>query len=677
MKKTNIQRRIDRVLSKSIFIQACVWFVFVGVVFSALLLLKWIFNIEISYGNWALHFLNPANYFPESITSAHKWWALITGFLGMVFLSGLLIPIINNAIVRRMERIQNGQVLYHFDNHYVIIGSDGMTASIIKQICKESGREEIVILTAKNVRDVRHQLEVDLNKEEMRRVFFIQGASNSDEDLRKLYIWNALRLIILGDDDSEAHDVLNMQCFWQIYGLLKNRESKKLECDLLFHNQSTYVLLQKIGTVDNEKLRNKIHFRPFNFHETWAQKVIVDNKAEINNTIVNYKPLDREGISYDSDKSVHFVIMGMNYMGVALAVETARTAHFPNFIRDPKKKTRITLIDSNAEQQMNFILSRYPHLFELIDFDYTDVTQKSPEYRTMEQYKNPNVAFNDFLDIHFSFIKGNFESPQIRKLLSDWAQEEDKLLTIAVCIDDTTISTAAGIYLPPIIYSKNIPVFIQQKETSGLFTERVPQEVTGNQYKNVRPFGMINECFSMKIREIEEMAMKVMWIYNTYYTCRREPESDIKKILQTMKKTETTIDLKKLEEEWQKDKLSNRWSNIYNAYTIHIKERSHGFSSKKMNDDDIRLLAKVEHNRWNVERLIFGFRATTKEENTEIRANPARKGYYKAEKFAHYDIRPFDELDFDADGVIASEYDICLSECLPKIIEKQTHNKNE
>ena len=41
---------------------------------------------------------------------------------------------------------------------------------------------------------------------------------------------------------------------------------------------------------------------------------------------------------YESEKYVHLVIVGMSRMGVALAVEAAHIAHYPNFIRDKRRK---------------------------------------------------------------------------------------------------------------------------------------------------------------------------------------------------------------------------------------------------------------------------------------------------------------------------------------------------
>jgi hypothetical protein len=677
----NIIRIFDRTLSKSFLNQIGLVLVAAILVLGGLIFLRCKFasgTTHEDFLNWILHFINPANSFDPINSSidpfesskkiSDRYWALIIGFSGMIILSGFLISVFNNIIARRVEKIQNGQISYPFNDHYVIIGFGGMTASIIKQLCREmlekDKEKDIVLQTAKKVKDVRRQLEVDLDRKEIKRLIIVHGASNSEEDIQKLCVQNTCRIIVLGDDKTEAHDAINMECVNQIVSLLSKKieTNKKIECDVLFNNQSTYAILQKIG-IDKEWLTT-IHFRPFNFHEAWAQKVIVHNNAD--GEKINYLPLDRdEGIQYDSQKNVHFVIMGMNNMGIALAVEAARTAHFPNFIRDNSKKTRITFIDSNAEQEMNFFISRYPHLFELVDFDYTDATQDSSKPKAIQQYKNPDLEFTGFLDIYFSFVKGNFESPEVRKLISGWVQDDSTILTIAVCHDDTAKSIATGLYLPPVVFSKQVPVYIRQKETSCLFTRMMLQD---DKYKNVRPFGMRKECFSLKINEIEKMAVKVKWVYDTYSNYRYTKNLKAEEALQGTKR-ENIDSENELIKSWQDDKISNRWSNIYNAFTIDVKDRSFHILGREINQEEIELLAEVEHNRWNVERLIFGFRATTKEENRAISQNSQLKKD-KRNQFIHYDIRPYNKLGIDDKGIRANEYDICLSECLSKIKEQ-------
>jgi len=59
---------------------------------------------------------------------------------------------------------------------------------------------------------------------------------------------------------------------------------------------------------------------------------------------------------------------------------------------------------------------------------------------------------------------------------------------------------------------------------------------------------------------------------------------------------------------------------------------------------NLEILAEVEHNRWNMEKLLMGFRPTSDEEHELIKADAEKKKGYK-DRFIHDDIRPFSELD--------------------------------
>lgn len=83
-----------------------------------------------------------------------------------------------------------------------------------------------------------------------------------------------------------------------------------------------------------------------------------------------------------------------------------------------------------------------------------------------------------------------------------------------------------------------------------------------------------------------------------------------------------------------------------------------------MTSEQIELMAEVEHNRWNMEKLLLGYRKPTPEEEEKCKDNAVRKEY-KIKRFVHTDIRPYYQLD---EGT--KEYDRCISECLPLIAEQ-------
>ena len=82
------------------------------------------------------------------------------------------------------------------------------------------------------------------------------------------------------------------------------------------------------------------------------------------------------------------------------------------------------------------------------------------------------------------------------------------------------------------------------------------------------------------------------------------------------------------------------------------------------------MLAEIEHNRWNIEELLLGYRPVYKNEDDIIDADKSRKKEYK-NRFIHYDIRPFNELKTDNSGRKANEYDEVIVRSLPLILKSR------
>ena len=80
----------------------------------------------------------------------------------------------------------------------------------------------------------------------------------------------------------------------------------------------------------------------------------------------------------------------------------------------------------------------------------------------------------------------------------------------------------------------------------------------------------------------------------------------------------------KIEEYWIDCKVEDIWSNIYNANSIPAKLRAYDIATTdfaamlKTIKANIIPFAKVEHNRWNVEKLLMGFRPLTEPERNNL-----------------------------------------------------------
>ena len=594
-------------------------------------------------------FIDPGSV--ANVTPELRWFSLGVAILWLVLVSGLLISVVSNMLERRVERYREGEIAYPLENHVVVIGFDEMVPMLVRQICSEPryGNCYILIQSVQPADKVRNRIHTVLNARQERRILVLHAQRNSTEELEKLCTTRAREIFLIGEANEYDHDSLNIDSLQKIVAIhSKTRNCPRIPVSVLFEYQTTYAAFQISDLA--EEWRKQIDFHPFNFYEEWAKKLLVKRCYEEGTTKVEYPALDREPITRESDQTVHLVIIGMSRMGVALGVEAAQLFHFPNFCRDRRLKSRITFIDAAADEEMNFFRGRYRHYFDLAPSRYRDMAHPD-EVRILP----PNWDYGsrtDFLDVEFEFIKGRAETPTVQKLLAEWADDPKQQLSIAICLNFPPQAMAMGLYLPDVIYARKIPVFVRQETSSALLdllNNRLKKEPL-NRYSHVFPFGMLAISFDLDLRNTRR-AQLVNYIYDykgIYGTSPSAVPSD-----------------HELQQKWDKLPVALQWSNFYCADSVDIKLRSLGFGATppmRLTKGQIELLAEVEHNRWNMEKLLLGYRKPTPEEELLCRDKAVRKEY-KEKRFIHTDIRPYCEL---AEGT--KDYDRCISECLPLVV---------
>lgn len=606
----------------------------------------------------------------NEIAVSDRWYALIVAIFGLIIFTGILISIISNMLERRIERYREGDIRYSLSNHVVIIGFNRLGPSIVTQICRNTRYDKCFILvqSVSPTPEIRTKLHELLTPEEEKRIVIFHARRNSDEELALLNTTKARELFILGEDNNEqGHDFINIDCLKRIVKIHRSKGENKKEpllSSVMFENQSTFSVFQ-LNDISKD-WRGYINFHPINYHEEWAKRIIVSRRYEHEDERIVYPPLDREGINYESDKYVHFVIMGMSRMGTALGVEAAHVMHFPNFNRDKTKKTKITFISDDAEKEMNFFVGRYSHFFEIAPYYYVNLIDGKKDSNTSSKASKDIIqAFEekkqklgqyvfkndgDFLDIEFTFIKGDTESEQVRNLLTAWAKDQEQIMTIAVCLSDPPASIAMGLYLPDIIYRNKIPVFIRQRTSGTLLNivRNTPNDGKWNKYANAYPIGMLYSCYDLDHKG-KSYAMGIKYLYHHQNIYNSPPA--------------TIPSEQELEELWNDEATALQWSNYYSSYSIGPKLRSLGISEEgfcpELTNEQIDLIAQVEHNRWNVEKLLIGYRKPTKKEEETTKRNDLKNAY------AHPDIKPYNEL---SDG--SKDYDCAITKGLPLLINR-------
>ena len=679
---SKVIRGIDKALSKSHFSQVFILAFFIVFSFAFIVSLSTVVSPILDKGSnflfWSAlsHFFNPGSFDrADGISNPVK---LTLNVFGMILMTGLLISVLSNILERRVDKVKNGQIGYKFKKHIVIIGYNQMTASLVKQLSEKFPRTEIVLQTIQEVPSVRHELFSQLEKKIEKNVSLLSGNRNSMEDLVRLRLARSIEIYILGESDEYDHDSLTIECFKKINTLLiHDNILQNKPCHLLFDNQSTYSVLQQQDILENSrdaklepevgvpvvvggqaffvsaispdkgvvelksrqghrekelpyeevaalmKRERPLRFIPFNFQELWAKKVFVDNKyhgLEEADEGISYLPLDRGGIAYESDKTVHLVVLGMSKMGVALGVQATHLCHYPNVLRDRKLKTKITFVDENADREMYFLQGRYRHLFDEIDYSFEDTGNPGNNMNNLN-----NGESVKFSDVEWHFIKGRVENPVIRQKLVEYSAGNTHL-TIAVCLNLPAAAIAAGLYLPGEIYTRDVQVLVKQDAPYSILS----MLKTSKRYKNVKPFGMLNNCLDLQQND-DLLARRVYYVYSYYFDGKTNGEIPV-----------VIPDREAYDARWDNILVAEKWSNRYHADMIHAKLRS--LDKQKPFAEQVEIMAMVEHNRWNIEKLLIGYRPTTTREDEELEQKRTTHKELKS-NFIHKDIKPYIALE--------------------------------
>ncbi|MBO5865411.1 MAG: hypothetical protein J6Q73_05105 [Bacteroidaceae bacterium] len=632
---------------------------------------------------WAIyfHFVDPGNQHMTTSATGRRTSAIVA-VLGFFLLNGLLISMVISWFDRRREQWINGEIKYNDllkrnkKKHYVIIGGNDIAQGLVKQLFNSNkGTPYIVILTSREIEDFRKNLFLTLSEKQQQHTIIYFGNRTSRKDIEELHIENAKEMFIIGEDtrsdDIESyHDTMNMECLGHVSDIIEKstansdkKDDSKLICRVMFEYQTTFSVFQFYDIDKN--VGRVIDFRPFNYYELWAQKILINKEISANNIKKNFAnggflPLEGAcGIKENDDDYVHLFIVGMSRIGVSIAIEAAHLCHYPNYEKK-KKRTRITFIDKNANEEKNFVMGRFKELFALSHWRYGNINENgSLEWNAQNTHIPVGYEYlgGDFLDIEWEFVNGGIESAAVQDYIMESSTPSAKV-TIAICLPESNRSHAAALYLDKKIYDSQST---QQVLVYNRYGNAVIRAISDNGSVHpycgkLRHFGYSNIEFLKDLKQSEEIGRKIDDVY-----CNIRIDNKYNPAKSNYK---------------GKSAVANFWSSIYNGNTMWTKLRCIDFNPVTFINDEsiINLLADVEHNRWNTEELLMNFRPLTFEEQQKEKAeNNINKNKLKG-CMAHTDICSNKTLlAIDSD---ARKYDIEFSKCLCKLFYDQYFANN-
>ena len=271
-------------------------------------------------------------------------------------------------------------------------------------------------------------------------------------------------------------------------------------------------------------------------------------------------------------------------------------------------------------------------------------------------------------------------------------QDKQQYLSIFLAIANQRENFVLGMNMPDAVYDNEVPIFIRQDRSDNFVSNlrdadehvrtdakkntywyledgKLVSKELGGRYSNIYPFGMNETAYCADERSLRN-AKLINYLYSTM------PSGYQFQSLLALNAMSDEQIWKEANDYWKGLTVALKWSNLYYAYTISIKlnilRALRGLDSddisqdtRPLSSDEIEILARVEHNRWNVEKLLMGFRKAHKNEDKYEKDDETKsKLAQNKRRFIHHDIRPFDDL---KDGI--DDLDREFSKYIPWIIK--------
>lgn len=522
------------------------------------------------------------------------WMYLVLGVCGALVFGGLMVTVFTSGVERYVERVRSGRIRYRkLCNHVVIIGWAPVTVGLIEGAARKHPNSKILLLNPNQPESILAELSASLPAATNKRtIIYTTGENAFFQQLKHLCLDHAAELFIaLGEDSLLPQPATQLMLLDAVGKCVANR-TEPLRVNILIDNVDTYTTLQRCdmhlsnpNVSGNEK--QSLDIRLFNFYENWARTMWGYGG------VGQYDTLDFEPIE-GSQKHVHLVIVGFEDMGKALLLEALRICHYPN-----EELSRITVIDNNAVICREQFQSRFPYL---------------------EAIK----------DICLEFINGSLESADIREMLEKWSDNENKMLTIAICSSDPAYSLCAALNLPERLYChpNHIKTEGQKgttKHTLVLNSTRtrilaqqsllrtIGSMVDPLRYPNLKLFGtLLPEGADVDLLD-DSLAIIINGLYNDNLAGKIGED------------TITPAHFSRWVELWNSPKVTQDTSKHASRYqsdlfrsTIAILQRNTALTDPIM----MERLSECEHRRWIAERTLMNWYSTR---NGEPRVDSLRR----------------------------------------------------
>jgi len=654
VKRYSIKRKFEETLSEGRGMQL-LWLmiIIISVIVLFWAVVAFIFRDEsLAWQDLLALFLDPGCFGGVGV---HDGFRLVATLLGMFLFSALLISVVSNIFENIANSFKNGDSRYKHEGHILILGGGHQLSSMVYALIDEDSpytQEDIVVLTTQSVDSLRTKIFSlpFLTKEKVKslkkRMTFYYGERDNDNNLTNRELAKRAKVIyIIGEDGECDHDSISIRCCKKLQRICSETPSGLIKCFLILNDSSSVEVYKYITDVETSSGTN-LRVDVIDSNQYLAEQVLVadhDGKDEVEYPKIDYRSIERDGCSFkqivglrEGDTNyVHFVISGTSDIAMAMAMTAAHICHFPNYDAG-KKRTVISFVDNDMKTKSDNIISSLPSLFKLSHYEF--VSFDSSSIPNITKFV-PNEEYGDFLDIEWQFIDADLNSPGMKALLEEWANDPEQSLSLAICNEVQKDNTFNALHLPSVIYSSGCPIFVYQQEYGDVLSLAKQTE----QFGNIHTFGMASNIQDDPLFiSRSKIGQRVNFIYNQAYGDKNGIKYDDP------------------ESAWYSIPEAHKYSSIYCANAMYMRGRSFGIEEtldiEKLTAVQRQSLYEVEHRRWMMSALLLGYSPVPTAERKEWKerrmsgdsgtAKAAKEEYklLKSKHFIHLDITPFEDL---------------------------------
>lgn len=374
------------------------------------------------------------------------------------------------------------------------------------------------------------------------------GNATDTELLRKARVcWAKYLICVCGSDGVNAEVAVNA-C-----ELLKeHRQNKVLTCLVhILDPQLCYLLKEREITT---QLSDSFRLEFFNVSDSGAQALLKI-----------HPPFNETNFSKRCPP--HFLIIGLGSMGTSLLLHLAGDWRDKYFT--PNGRLRMTVIDWEAKRKTDSLCLRYAHLNKVCDLDIQE------------------------MDIHWpEFERANFlYSPS----------GECDITGVYICFDNDALGLAAGLAVFQKLKATKIPIIVRMVHDAGL--AMLVKGVESGVPDNIRVFGLLDHTCKMDLLLGGTHEVLARAIHEDYVRNQERIGRGFQNNQSMVPWDELPEDLKDANRR-QADHIGTKLRTVECGI---MPMTDWSLNKFEFNNDEIELLAKMEHTRWMDNLLTQGW----------------------------------------------------------------------